>query len=221
MKDQAKSILMLLFVFLQACSSGSQRGFNIPSEGIVIELMQRTDTTIPGELADLHIGIGDITRGKTFVTITMGPDYILQEPIWVGKSYPIEIEGKTFFFDCRGFDNKLIGNDKGFFRLVSAKYTKEIPESSAKEQQKIEKLLSIIEQSDVSFIRNGVTYSPKEVADHLRTKYENAKDQITSYDLFISEIASKSSMSGEPYLIKLKSGETIKAVEWYKLQKIE
>src|SRR5690349_1075393 len=67
------------------------------------------------------------------------------------------------------------------------------------ETQKIEQLITAVrELKDASFVRNGKEYTAAEAADHLQSKWDKAKDQITTAAMFIEKIASKSSASGKP-----------------------
>ena len=76
------------------------------------------------------------------------------------------------------------------------------------EEQKIESLITSIETlTDATFIRNGKEYDCKAAGQHMRRKWEVAKDQIATARQFISGVASKSSRSGEPYRIRLKDGK--------------
>lgn len=75
------------------------------------------------------------------------------------------------------------------------------------ESEKVDKLIQCVRSmKDATFIRNGSEYSCQQAADHLQSKWEKHKDKIHSAQAFIVELASKSGMSGEPYLIKFKDG---------------
>ncbi len=91
------------------------------------------------------------------------------------------------------------------------------------EEQKINHLIHYIEKMDAQFIRNGVSYSSTEAADHLRMKREKAGKRIKTAKEFIDFIASKSSISGEAYQIKFKNGSVFNArdVLYYELKKLE
>lgn len=89
------------------------------------------------------------------------------------------------------------------------------------ELEKIEKLIVMIEQSNVQFIRNGQSYPPTEAAQHLRTKLDQAtnswfapKKADWTAIMFIDKIASKSSLSGKDYLIQLPDGKEVKSKDW-------
>jgi len=73
---------------------------------------------------------------------------------------------------------------------------------------KINGLISHIESlSDATFIRNGKEYTSANAAKFLRGKWDaNKKDVKTPAD-FIDKVATKSSTTGKPYLIRFKDGK--------------
>jgi len=89
------------------------------------------------------------------------------------------------------------------------------------EEKKIHSLLNDIIELDAVFIRNGSEHTPELAAIHLKMKLDRAqkswfapaKEKWTA-ELFIEKIASKSSISGNPYLIKFKNGKTVTTREW-------
>jgi len=76
------------------------------------------------------------------------------------------------------------------------------------EEQKIAYVISSLGRLDAVFIRNGAEHKPSEAMEHLRMKRKKAGKQIKTARQFITEVASKSSISGEAYLIKFKDGHT-------------
>jgi hypothetical protein len=92
------------------------------------------------------------------------------------------------------------------------------------EQQKIQALISSIETlKGAVFIRNGSEYDGKKAADHMRAKLRYAGDKIQTAEEFIDELASKSSMSGRPYQIRLPDGRTVNSADYFhaELRKLE
>jgi hypothetical protein len=78
------------------------------------------------------------------------------------------------------------------------------------EAQKIEYLIDSVEKlSDAKFIRNGSAYDARAAGDHLRMKLRRAGGRVKTADDFIRYIASKSSMSGEPYKIRFADGRVV------------
>ena len=77
----------------------------------------------------------------------------------------------------------------------------------------IEYLLFSVRSSDCTFIRNGKEHSAIDAEEHLRMKYRKGKKFIDNAEQFIERIASKSSFSGNPYLIRC-SNANEKTNEW-------
>jgi Family of unknown function (DUF5329) len=77
-------------------------------------------------------------------------------------------------------------------------------------------LLAFVAQSDCTFIRNGQSYTGKRAADHLKSKYEYYKDKIATPEDFIRLAATKSMLSGKPYLIRTTEGKELRSDEWLK-----
>ena len=82
------------------------------------------------------------------------------------------------------------------------------------ERQRIDDTLTRIEASPLRFIRNGSEFDGRKAASHLRDKLKNAGDRIRTFDDFVDKIATRSSMSGQPYLVNLQDGSTIELAKW-------
>ena len=92
------------------------------------------------------------------------------------------------------------------------------------EQARIDKLIRYVEtQKGMVFIRNGSEYSCEQAAKFLRGKMESMGKDVTSARDFIERIASKSSMSGKPYQVRLVDGTTLLAAHYLteELKRIE
>jgi hypothetical protein len=84
--------------------------------------------------------------------------------------------------------------------------------SDLSENDKINYLIASVEaMQGATFIRNGRGYSAKAASNHLRLKLRTMGDRIKTAKDFIELCASKSSMTGEPYLIRLADGSIIKS----------
>jgi hypothetical protein len=84
------------------------------------------------------------------------------------------------------------------------------------EKDKIDYLLGQLASSDVTFVRNGEDHTGAWGKDHLEQKMKDAnKPDMTAED-FIADIASKSSHTDKPYLIKARDGTTVEAGQWLK-----
>ncbi|MEO5702501.1 MAG: DUF5329 family protein [Gammaproteobacteria bacterium] len=80
-------------------------------------------------------------------------------------------------------------------------------------QKTIKHLLAVVANSNHTFIRNGEAHTGKEAAQHMQAKYKHFKHKIKTPEDFIRLAASKSIMSGRPYLVKIGSKE-IRADRW-------
>ena len=82
------------------------------------------------------------------------------------------------------------------------------------EQGKIAYLLDVIGTSKVIFVRNGVEYPGTEAKAHLQMKLEASGNTIQTVDDFITNIASHSSMTGQPYYIEFPDGTMMESEKW-------
>ena len=81
-------------------------------------------------------------------------------------------------------------------------------------EQTIDYLLNYIGNSNAIFIRNGQTHTPAEAVAHIRDKYEHFKSEIKTPEDFIRLAASKSLLTGKPYLMRPAGGKEMHLDEW-------
>ena len=87
----------------------------------------------------------------------------------------------------------------------------------SREAAKIQYLIASVETlKGAKFIRNGSEYDARPAANHLRLKLKNAGKRIKTAEDFIKYCGSKSSMTGEPYLIKFSDGTAVKAEVFFR-----
>jgi hypothetical protein len=93
-----------------------------------------------------------------------------------------------------------------------------IPARSAPEgedlQGTIDYLVEFVRTSDVVFIRNNDEHTPEEAASHMLKKYRYAKRKVKTPEDFIKCCATKSTVSGKPYTVRLADGRTIESSQW-------
>jgi hypothetical protein len=88
-----------------------------------------------------------------------------------------------------------------------------MPTLAASPEAEIDHLLTFIAASPCAFIRNGVAYDGAQAVGHIKDKYDYYRDDIHGAEDFIALAASKSAMTGKPYLVKC--GEaTEPAADW-------
>src|SRR5437667_11006728 len=68
-------------------------------------------------------------------------------------------------------------------------------------------LLDYVAKSNATFIRNGQTHTSQEAANHIKAKYEHFKNEIKMPEDFIRLSASKSLLTGQPYLVRTRDGK--------------
>ena len=74
----------------------------------------------------------------------------------------------------------------------------------------LERLIALVESTQGAvFIRNGAEHTAKDAADHLLLKWKAAGSNIRTAKQFVEHIATKSSISGEPYQIRLADGSVV------------
>jgi hypothetical protein len=94
----------------------------------------------------------------------------------------------------------------------------------AQEQSRIERLIRYVEsQKAIKFIRNGTEYTAEDAGKFLRGKLEAMGSEVTTARQFIKRIGSRSSMSGQPYQVRMPDGQTVLAENFLEdeLQRIE
>lgn len=69
-------------------------------------------------------------------------------------------------------------------------------------KDEIDHLLQYVATSSCTFVRNGSEYPAGKARDHLESKYRFVAGRISSAEDFIRYLATKSSLSGEPYHVK-------------------
>lgn len=83
----------------------------------------------------------------------------------------------------------------------------------ASASEEITHLLSFIETSDCTFIRNGKKYDGQQAGKHIQQKYEYLRSRIKTTEDFISYSATVSSMTGKPYRVLCNNQEMLTA-DW-------
>jgi hypothetical protein len=87
------------------------------------------------------------------------------------------------------------------------------PSMAAGMGEEIDHLLGFVAASPCAFMRNGVAYAGAQAAGHIKDKYEHYRSDIHSAEDFIALAASKSMMSGRPYLVQCDAA-TMPAADW-------
>lgn len=78
----------------------------------------------------------------------------------------------------------------------------------------IQYLVDFVANSNVTFIRNAKAYTAEEAAQHMMKKYAHFRGEITTAEDFIRLAATKSLISGEPYLVQTQAGKEMRSDDW-------
>jgi hypothetical protein len=79
----------------------------------------------------------------------------------------------------------------------------------------IDYLLEFVETSGCTFIRNGKEHEPAAARGHLELKRKRGKRYYDTTEEFIERVASSSSWSGKPYMIRCGDAEPQPIEGWY------
>ena len=90
----------------------------------------------------------------------------------------------------------------------------EATEAGESLEQTINYLLDYVVKSEATFIRNGQTHTPQEAVSHIKAKYEHFKNEIKTPEDFIRLAASKSLLTGKPYLVRTPDGRETHLDVW-------
>ena len=82
------------------------------------------------------------------------------------------------------------------------------------QKPEVEHLISFLETSDCSMVRNGGSHDGAEAAKHVRRKYKYFRDDISSTEEFIGLSATKSTMSSKPYEVHCPGEPPQKTADW-------
>ncbi len=81
-------------------------------------------------------------------------------------------------------------------------------------------LMAKLEASGCEVNRNGTWHTSSEAKPHLLRKlqYFEEKGTVQTTEQFIEQVASRSSSTGQPYLIKCGNGAPVESGEWFSSQ---
>ncbi len=202
-------LLVLLAMAVSGCSREAPSPVNaIPAK---ITLRQRTTLELPGFDNRLLLTIDDITHNQVEVSLAGADLTSLLSPRSMSPhdEAVFEFDGTRYVLALQRLSNIWVGDDFATFTI------RRESEEPLSEPAKIERLIqAVAELANATFIRNGAEYDAREAADHLRMKWRAAGDQIATAEQFIEAIASRSSMSGKPYLIRLCDGSEVPAGDY-------
>ncbi|WP_340533041.1 YfeK family protein [Escherichia coli] len=84
--------------------------------------------------------------------------------------------------------------------LTFSVYAKLTPHEEARINAMLE---GLSQKKDLVFVRNGNEHTCDEAVSHLRLKLNNTRNRIDTAEQFIDKVASSSSITGKPYIVKI------------------
>jgi len=95
-----------------------------------------------------------------------------------------------------------------------------VPPVPARTQAEIDHLFDYIAHSSCQFNRNGSWHDMVAAKAHVNTKYEYLKERgkIDSTESFIENAASRSSFSGQDYLVQCPGAQPVASGSWLKAE---
>jgi len=175
---------------------------------VSLTIDQRSAGIVPQFDTKVLIALGDISRGDVLVTIKVDNESVLAGPTSMreGDTLLFTFEDVDYAAELLDMERELIGTDRATFRVRLAAGAR------LNETQKIEKLIdSLATMQGATFIRNDESHTAVEAAEHLRSKWKWAGNRITTAEQFIDQLATRSSQSGKPYVIRMADGTDVEA----------
>lgn len=87
----------------------------------------------------------------------------------------------------------------------------DVPESQKSE---VKNLLEFVETTGCTFERNGKKYNGERASKHIKRKYNHFRDKITTTEEFIEYSGTKSTISGNFYLVYCDESNPVESRDW-------
>lgn len=112
---------------------------------------------------------------------------------------------------------RLLGLMIGLFLSAGGAPAADMPPLS---EEEVTHLLTYLDKSGCKFGRNGDWHTAKDAAKHLNEKkaYLVNQGSVASAEAFIAKAASKSSMTGSPYLVQCGDAPAVESGPWLTLE---
>ncbi|MFH1109225.1 MAG: DUF5329 family protein [Planctomycetota bacterium] len=168
---------------------------------------QRSFEKLPGSGGVIRITLSDITGGRVDVHVHAinGQELAPTRSIGDGDSLQLKLADETYVLRVDRLVNLLFDNDYVEFSLAPI---------GEWEKSEVERMLRKIEESGLTFVRNGEEVPAGIFAAHLRTKLQASRRPGMTSEQFIEHVASRSIASGEAYLVTLDGGQTKPVATW-------
>ncbi len=95
------------------------------------------------------------------------------------------------------------------------------PRASSKSdslEKTVDHLLQYVKESGCTFIRNNKEHDSRFAAEHIRKKYDYFKNKISTPEEFIKLCATKSLVSGKPYVVRCGENNKMSSADWLRAE---
>lgn len=174
---------------------------------VTFECAQRSVVSVDGTHDYLRVSLGDISGGRARVRIYTAEGDLLVNSQFVrqGEAVTITHDGASYALTVDAFVNSLLGQDYAKLRFAPA---------VADEHTLITGLLDVVRASPLTFVRNGAPQDGAAAATLLTAKYDAARAEIATVEAFIATVGTRSSTSGQPYLVRGTDGTERELAGW-------
>lgn len=183
-----------------------------------ISLVQRNRVVVPATNGWLQLRIGDVTAGQVLTRLSTadGSTVVGWQSMRQGDEAAFTMHGQRYSLVLDKLVNLLIGADHAEFLLErhDEKRTR-----AREEQRLIRDLLERVRTSGLTFVREGKEYTAYRTENHLEAKL--AAHPVRTAEDFIEKIASRSSTTGNAYLVELEPGKRVEAETWFRARLVE
>lgn len=217
-------IILALSVLMFGCGKSGQSETVVTPAPIVIEepveftVLQRSTTPLPGSGGKILLTLDDITRGQVMTNLSWDNSTVIvaTRSLRQNDVVTFTVSNYVYKIKLKTLTNVLIGEDSAEFRLGAASAE---TDNMMSDSEKIETLISSLKQlTGAKFIRNGKEYTVDDAISHMRSKWKWKQSEIQTVQDFIRIAGSKSSTSGEFYIIRMPDGSEVRTEDWLKEQ---
>lgn len=170
-------------------------------------VQQRSHAFLPGSGDWLQIRIDDISMGRVQFELATAEGAAAIERRIVRERDHLEfaLAGQRYTIVVAKLHNSLLGQDYAEFTVAP---------SDTVRPDRIGQLLTAIEASEDTFLRDGQEYRGPMAAQFLIAKLANQRGASPTVEQFVGTIASQSSRTNEPYRVRKKDGTVVTMREW-------
>jgi hypothetical protein len=172
---------------------------------------QRGSAAVPGSREWLWVRLGDITMGRVALEVTNAGGGTLVEKRHVHERDFVEftLAEARYVLTIDKLVNRLVGQDCAELTVRPAAGF--VPD-------RIGQLLRAVEASQDTFVRDGSEFDGAAAAQFLLVRVSAPARRKITVDEFVDDVASKSSQTGEAYMVKKRDGTLVTMQQWLRAE---